>query len=73
MRITRRSLLTGRVSTRDLPITERQFQAWYAGVLVQVAFPRHSPDEREFLMTGVTPQEWDAFFPAEQENDHGRA
>jgi hypothetical protein len=32
------------------------------GALVQVAFPFLSNAEREFLMTGITPQEWEAMF-----------
>jgi hypothetical protein len=28
--------------------------------LIQDAFPDLSPDDREFLMTGITPEEWDS-------------
>jgi hypothetical protein len=31
---------------------------WERGVLIQDAMPHLSPDEREFLMTGITPDEW---------------
>lgn len=32
------------------------------GALIQNAFPTLAPDEREFLMTGITPEEWDALY-----------
>lgn len=38
------------------------FRAWDAGELIQNAFPTLSADEREFVKTGITPQEWDAMF-----------
>ena len=38
------------------------FNARNAGGLIQDAFPFLSPGEREFLMTGITPEEWDSIF-----------
>ena len=32
------------------------------GTLIQYAFPKLSPDEREFILTGVTPKEWKEAF-----------
>jgi hypothetical protein len=32
------------------------------GELLQNAFPFLNPDEREFLLTGTTPEEWNAMF-----------
>ena len=41
-------------------------QAWFAwqmkGMHVQVAFNFLSADEREFLLTAITPDEWNALF-----------
>jgi len=34
--------------------------------LIQDFFPELTSDEREFLMTGVTPGEWDKMFPGEE-------
>ena len=28
--------------------------------LIQEAFPHLTPDEREYVLTGLTPEEWDA-------------
>jgi hypothetical protein len=35
--------------------------------LIQDFFPELTSDEREFLMTGVTPDEWNQMFPVEEE------
>ena len=37
------------------------------GALIQNAFDFLTPDEREFLMTGITPEEWDKMFPPEED------
>ena len=58
MLITRKSLISGNINTMSLPITEEQYNAWEQGTLVQDAMPHLSPDEREFIMTGITPEEW---------------
>lgn len=46
----------------DLDVTEEQLIRWKGGQLIQNVFPHLSPDEREFLMTGITPQEWEETF-----------
>lgn len=43
----------------------KAFQSWDSGELIQNAFPTLSPDEREFIKTGISPQEWDAIFGEE--------
>lgn len=62
MMITRTSMFTGVERTLDLPITEEQLSAWKDGTLIQDAMPKLSADEREFIMTGVTAEEWDNEF-----------
>ena len=32
------------------------------GAMIQDAFPFLTPDEREFMMTGLTPEQWDKMF-----------
>ena len=66
MLITRKSLISGNINSMSLPITEEQYNAWEQGTLVQVAMPHLSPDEREFVMTGITPEEWADNFGEEQ-------
>ena len=62
MKITRTSRLTGKTSVMDLKITQAQLDAWVDGELVQNAMPQLSAEEREFLMTGITPAEWNEAF-----------
>jgi hypothetical protein len=38
------------------------YKAWQAGGLVQNAFPMLNADQREFLMTGLTPEQWDKLY-----------
>ncbi len=44
----------------------KAFKAWDSGELIQNAFPTLSADEREFIKTGITPQEWEAVFGEEE-------
>ena len=62
MIITRRSLLSGIERTFDLPVTQDQIDSYKSGALVQDVFPHLDADQREFVMTGITPEEWDAHF-----------
>jgi hypothetical protein len=60
MQITRTSILTGITRTLDIPVTPLELACYSAGALVQDAFPSLSPDEREFIKTGITSEEWDS-------------
>jgi hypothetical protein len=67
MNITRKSQVSGIVRTLNLPITQEQLDNWHQGALVQNAFPNLTADQREFLMTGITAEEWDEMFAGEEE------
>jgi len=58
MIIERTSPVTGAKNRMDLPVTAEQLQAWQSGTLIQQAMPHLSPDEREFLMTGIHGDDW---------------
>ena len=62
MLITRTSILSNKTRTRDINLTQDQLDAWESSVLAQNAFPHLSADDREFIMTGITSDEWDAAF-----------
>lgn len=62
MQVTRRSPFSGKTHTMELAITEEELQRWKAGELVQNVWPQLTADEREFIMTGITKEEWDAEF-----------
>ena len=59
MEVTRTSIITGKTRTVELPITEEQVKKWLGGALIQDAFPNLTPDEREFIKTGMTTKEWE--------------
>ena len=70
MIITRQSPFTGRLNTMDIDVTQAQIDKWKAGTLIQFAMPNLTPDEREFIMTGITPSEWGATFGEDVEEDN---
>jgi|TARA_R110000744_G_scaffold375009_1_gene488144 hypothetical protein len=59
MYISKHSMLTGDEHTMDLNVTPRQIKAWQEGTLIQNAMPNLTSVEREFIMTGITKNEWD--------------
>ena len=65
MNITRTSVVSNITRTIDLPITEEQLRAYQNGMHVQNAFPDLDVDQREFIITGITAEEWDATFGEE--------
>ena len=69
MKITRTSIFTGIERTLDLPITEAQIAEWKAGGLIQDVMPNLTASQREFIMTGVTDEEWDNEFGTEEDDD----
>ena len=62
MKITRVSPFSNKKTTLELDVTARQIASWERGELIQDAMPNLTPDEREFIKTGVTPDEWDDIF-----------
>jgi hypothetical protein len=66
MKITKKSTLTGNVSSMELDITIDQIAQWQGGKLIQNVFPNLTPSEREFLMNGITEAEWNEVFGEEE-------
>jgi hypothetical protein len=60
--ITRTSMFSGKTRTIVMPITQQQLSEWENGTKIQDAMPHLSPSQREYIMTGVTKEEWDAQF-----------
>ncbi len=58
MLVTKRSPFSGKIHTLDVPVTQAQLDDWNSGTMIQEAMPNVSPELREFLMTGITPEEW---------------
>lgn len=61
MKITRTSPFSGKTVTLDLKVTPTQLARWEAGALAQVVFKFLGADEREFIMTGIIPGEWEEY------------
>lgn len=68
MLITRKSYLSGIVRTRDIPCTQAQLDTWEDGCLIQDAMCNVSAEDREFLISGITPEEWKAFEESNKDN-----
>lgn len=62
VRITKTSMLSGLQSSMDLPVRQGHIDHWLGGALIQDAMPHLDADQREFLMTGITPAEWNEAF-----------
>ena len=65
MLVTKRSEITGVEHTLEVPCTAEQLIKWSEGQHIQVAMPDVPAPLREFLMTGITPEEWDSMFGEE--------
>lgn len=66
MNIQRKSVLTGVVRTRNIPVNPEDLALWEAGFIsIHEAMPYLNDNDREFILTGMTSEEWNAAF-AEQ-------
>ena len=63
--VTMTSIISGKQHTRMYEMTTEQI-AHYTNAnrtkMIQEIFPELSNEDREFLMTGITPEEWAAAF-----------
>lgn len=62
MLITKTSQLTGKGHTMNLDVTHQQINLWLQGAHIQDVMPQLSPGEREFLISGIIPEEWESVF-----------
>ena len=58
MLVGKRSMMSGTLNEMNIEVSEKQITLWMEGALIQDVMPDLSADEREFLMTGITPSEW---------------
>ena len=66
MQFIRKSILSGVTRSRDIDVTEEEYDRWRSGVRIQRAMPHLSDVDREFIMTGITEEEWNAEFAEEE-------
>lgn len=70
MRVWRKSIVgDGSETFMDLPITAGQIEDFNRGMMVQDAFQNLSDGEREFLLSGITPDKWSEMFGHDDEGD----
>lgn len=62
MLITKKSMVTGNTTTKDIDVSVQQLDAWQNGLLIQDAMPQVSAPDREFIKTGITNEEWNNLF-----------
>ena len=69
MNVTRKSVLTGKVRTRNISVKPEDLALYETGsVSIQDAMPYLNAQDREFILVGITSNEWkDAF--SKQLND----
>lgn len=61
MKITRTSFLSGLTRTREIDVTQEQLDRWEAGEHIQNVAPHLSASDREFIISGITDDEWDVY------------
>lgn len=68
MYIKRKSVITGIEHTRFIPANPDDMLAWQAGIgSIQELMPYLTDTDREFLLSGITPEEWDGAFEEAEE------
>lgn len=68
MLITKKNQFTGIENSLEIAVTQEQLDDWKNGTLIQFAMPNISADEREFLITGMLPGEFDALFQEDEDS-----
>ena len=65
--IIRKSPISGVTHSMEIECTEDQILRYHKGEeYIQDIFPNLSPAEREFILTGITSEEWDEVFGEEE-------
>ena len=62
MKVTRLSPVSGVTHTMELDVTAKQIVSWEKGEMIQNVFPHLTAGEREFIKTGITPDDWNTMF-----------
>ena len=62
MKIKRTSPITGITRNRDIDVTNEQLVRWEAGALIQDVLSHLSVEDREYLITGITNDEWQRLY-----------
>ena len=73
IQVTRQSVITRQMNTMELPISQEHLDIYdtVGDILVQDAFPNLDKEQREFLISGITPDEWNNTFGEDEDDDEG--
>lgn len=71
MIVTRTSEFSGITRSIDLPVTQEQLDKWDNGngPHIQHVFPHLTDNQREFILSGITEEEWDEWDEMFPEDD----
>lgn len=68
MLIVRTNPISGEKISRELDVTQDEYNNWHHNrVVIQRAMPRLNPEEREFILTGLVGDEYEQ---VTKENEH---
>lgn len=59
MLVSKISPLTGKMNHMYIDVSDEQFKRWESGELIQQVMPHLTEDEREFLISGCYPGEYE--------------
>ena len=66
--VKRTSQMTGDEHEMFMPVAAHRIKDWFGSdQLIQHVFPDLDDNQREFLLSGITPEEWEIAFPPEDE------
>lgn len=69
MLIKRKSVISGVERNRDIPVNPDDLIAWERGLgSVHDVMPYLNDIDREFILSGITPEEWDSAFSEQIED-----
>lgn len=69
MLIKRKSVITGITRSRHIPVNPDDLLAWEQGLgSIQDVMPYLNDNDREFILSGITPEEWDDAFSEQIED-----
>ena len=65
--VTATSTFSGEERTRTMRMTKAQYNVWiHTNTIIQMALPQLSANDREFLTSGITQEEWDKMFKTQE-------
>lgn len=47
---------------KELRVPQHQIDSWVRGTVIQKAMPQLSADDREYIITGFSSEDWDKLF-----------